>query len=378
MFAHIFKYRLKCLLGGRAEIFWTLIYPIVLATFFSLAFSNLSKAESFKAVEIAVVDNTEFRNDQMFQSVLDSVSDESNEDSLFSVTLTTEEDAEARLDKNWIQGYIIFDNGPRIVVRSTGLQQTMLTEFMNSYLQTGSAYTAILSQQPKAHDSLQYNADKSYLEETETFGSGANSIVVSFYALISMSAMFGAFRGKVEVEYVQANLSPQGARMNLAPVHKLKIFSCSFVATILIQFISLILLVAYMALVLNISFGSQLVPVLVNCFFASIMGVTFGAMVAALVKTSEGVRLAILISISLFFSALAGMVYPSLKYIVTQAVPVMAYLNPANLISDSFYALHYYGVGSRFYLNNGLMLAFSIVFTLVVYLVTRRQKYASL
>ena len=108
------------------------------------------------------------------------------------------------------------------------------------------------------------------------------------------------------------------------------------------------------------------------------MGVTFGAMVAALIKTSEGVRMGIMISVSLLLSALAGMVYPGLKYIVTEAVPIMAYINPANLISDAFYALFYYGVGPRFYLNNGLLLAFSIVFTLVVYLVTRRQKYASL
>jgi hypothetical protein len=32
----------------------------------------------------------------------------------------------------------------------------------------------------------------------------------------------------------------------------------------------------------------------------------------------------------------------------------------------------------RFFLNNGLLLAFSVLFTLVVYLVARRQRYASL
>jgi ABC-2 type transport system permease protein len=166
--------------------------------------------------------------------------------------------------------------------------------------------------------------------------------------------------------------------MNLVPVHKLKIFSCSLIATILIQFVSLVLLVIFMALVLNISFGSQLVPVLFTCLFSSIMGVTFGAMVASLVKGSEGIRMAVLIPVSLILSSLAGMVYPNLKHIIIQAAPIMAYINPAHLISDSFYSLYYYGAGPRFYLNSGLLLAFSVLFTLVVYLVARRQRYASL
>jgi hypothetical protein len=40
------------------------------------------------------------------------------------------------------------------------------------------------------------------------------------------------------------------------------------------------------------------------------MGVTFGAMVASLVKGSEGIRMAVLIPVSLILSSLAGMVYP--------------------------------------------------------------------
>jgi len=379
MFGHIFKYRIKCLFGGRAEIFWTLIYPIVMAIFFSLAFSNLSNVGHFEPFEIAVVDNGEFRKDAIFRSVLDSVSDQNSDDRLFNMVLTTKDDADARLEKNLIRGYILFDNGPRVVVKSTGMEQTILTEFMDSYLQTGSAYMTILSRYPEAHSTLQsYPADKSYVQETNAFKSGTDSIIVSYFALIAMAAMFGSFRGNAEVESTQASLTPQAARMNLAPVHKLKIFTYSMIATILIQVASLVLLVAFMALVLNINFGTQLLPVLVTCFFAGMMGVSFGAMVASLVKSSESVRMGIMITISIVLSAMAGMVYPDLKHIVTQAAPPMAYLNPANLICDSFYSLFYYGVGPRYYLNNALLLAFSVLFTLVVYLVTRRQKYASL
>jgi hypothetical protein len=200
-------------------------------------------------------------------------------------------------------------------------------EFMESYLQTGSALMKILSHNQNAYETIRY-AEESFVRETNDYKAGADSIVVCYFALISMAAMFGSCRGKVEVENVQADLTPQGARMNMVPVHKLKIFTYSMITTILIQFISLLLLVAFMALVLGIDFGVRLLPVLVTCFFAGIMGVSFGAMVASLVRGSEGIRMGIMISVSIILSAAAGMVYPDLKHIVTQAAPAAAYLNP--------------------------------------------------
>lgn len=378
MFAHIFKYRIKCLLGGRADIFWTLIYPIVMAVFFSMAFSNLSNAGNFEPVDIAIVDNEEFRSDGNFKMAIGAVSDQNDDGRLFNVTITTKEDAEERLEKNMIRGYVVFDNGPRVVLKSNGIEQTILTEFMNSYTRTGSAYMTILSRHPEAHGSIASSTYKSFVRETNDFKSGADSILVSYFALISMAAMFGGFRGKADVENAQANLSPQGARMNLVPVGKLRIFAYSMLTTILIQFISLVLLIAFMAFVLNINFGSQLLPVLVTCLFASVMGVAFGAMVASLIRGNEGVRTGILVAVGIVLSAAAGMIYPDLKYVITQAAPVTAYINPANLICDSFYTLYYYGAGPRFFLNNGLLLAFSVLFTLIVYLVTRRRRYASI
>ncbi|NMA25117.1 MAG: ABC transporter permease, partial [Clostridiales bacterium] len=104
----------------------------------------------------------------------------------------------------------------------------------------------------------------------------------------------------------------------------------------------------------------------------------FGAMVASLIRGNEGVRTGILVAVGIVLSAAAGMIYPDLKYDITQAAPITAYINPANLICDSFYTLYYYGAGPRFFLNNGLLLAFSVLFTLIVYLVTRRRRYASI
>jgi ABC-2 type transport system permease protein len=379
MFRHIYLGRLRLLLRSKADVFWTLIYPIILAVFFTMAFSNLASADDFNPIPVAVVENEELNGQTAFLQTLHSVSDESsaNEEKLFHVTYTTKEAAEQSLSDGAVKGYILFDNGAHVVVKDSGFEQTFIKQFMDSVLQIGSSYRTIISADPAAASSIRYGGEQSYLSDGGTTSrTQANSIIISFYGLIAMAAMFGGFWGRKEVEDIQANMSPHAMRMNLAPVHKLKAFGSSVCAAITIHFLSLVIIVVFMALVLHVDFGAQLGAVLATCLVSSIMGVAFGAMVAALVKNS-GIRIAVMLAVSLALSSLAGMVSPSLKYLVTDTLPVLSYLNPANLISDAFYAL-YYGYNARFILNLALMLGFAVVFTLVVYLVTRRQKYASL
>ncbi len=379
MFKHIYFSRLKLLLRSTEDVFWTLLFPIILSVFISMAFSNLAGAENFSPIPIAVVENKEITGQTAFLQAIQSVSDDNdnNTDKLFHVIYTTKDEAEQSLRDNTVKGYILFDSGAHVVVKGSGVEQTFIKQFMDSIQQIGSSYRTILSTNPAAASSIRYSGETSFLSESGTPAmTQADSIAISFYGLLAMAAMFGGFWGKREVEDIQANLSPQAMRLNLVPIRKLKAFGSSICASITIHYLSLIVTVAFMALILDVDFGSQLGYILIICFFSSTMGVSFGAFVAALIK-NDGIRNAVTLAVSLALSAIAGMVNPSLKYLVTDSLPVMSYINPANLISDAFYAL-YIGYNDRMVLNIGLMLGFSVVFSLIVYLVARRQKYASL
>jgi ABC-2 type transport system permease protein len=67
MFKHIFVNRLKCLIRDKESVFWTLFFPILLATFFNLAFSNLTKQEDFNTINIAVINNEAYQNNESFK-----------------------------------------------------------------------------------------------------------------------------------------------------------------------------------------------------------------------------------------------------------------------------------------------------------------------
>lgn len=379
MFKHIFFTRLKCIARDRPLIFWTLIYPLILATFFSLAFGNLASADNFKSIPIAVVDSAEYQSDINFQTALRSVSDDNDNavQKLFHVSLLTERDASDSLRNGLIKGYIIFD-GMHIIVKESGIDQTILKSFLDNYLQFSSAYKTVLMGNPSHAKSIIIDAEKNFIQSVSPNNKPANANIINFYALISMAVMMGGFFGSKEIEDIQADLTSRGARLNMIPVNKMRAFGYSMSAAILIQFISLLILIGYLAFVLKVDFGRQIGYILLLCFAGSLMGVSFGAFIMAVVKGGSGVKTAIMIAISMLLSSVAGLQSPNLKYIVTHAVPALAYINPANLVTDAFYSLYYYTTYTRFFINVALLAAFSVVFFIVVVLTTRRQRYASL
>lgn len=382
MFSHIFVNRCKCLVRDKEMMFWTLMFPIVLASLFGLAFSNLSSEDRFSMINIAVVDNVAYQSNQTFQSALSAAADtrSSGEKGLFNVKLATREQAEELLKNNKIAGYIVFDGKAQLVVRESGINQTIIKEFLDDYTQRYSAISTIVKQNPNALPTLMAYAteNRNYLNEVSPTQAEPNTTLNYYYALVAMACLFGSFWGMKEISAVQANLSPQGARINLAPTHKLKIFGYSLCAAAVVHLVSILILIAYLSLILKVDFGGDLLYVLLACVAGSVMGVSMGALIGALITKKETIKSAVLVSVSMIFSFLAGLMMVDMKYIVTHAIPVMAYINPANLITDAFYSLYYFDTYNRYFTNIGLLFVLTVIFYLIVYLVLRRQRYASL
>ena len=55
MFFHNFKYTLKALFRNRMLVFWTFAFPIILALFFNMAFSDIENNEKLDIINIAIV-----------------------------------------------------------------------------------------------------------------------------------------------------------------------------------------------------------------------------------------------------------------------------------------------------------------------------------
>jgi ABC-2 type transport system permease protein len=375
MFLFNYRYRLKCILRDRQLMFWTLLFPILLATLFNLALSNISSAEEFIKVPVAVVENDELDANPSFTAALDDT------DELFAVQYTTRPEAEALLKDNQITGYIVFEPDLNLVVNRSGLNQTIIRGFLDDFMQSSATIVTVITENPTALDNgiiAGVSSRSEYLTAVSASQSNPDPIVNYFYTLIAMTCLYGGFLGLKEVVAIQADLSDVGARINLAPTNKLAVFMSSMLAATTIQLAELLILLAFIIGVLGISFGDQLSYIALTCVVGSLTGVTFGAFIASVIKKGEGFLTGILIASTMTMCFLAGMMYADMKYIVTTRIPILAYLNPANLITDSFYALYYYNTHTQFFTDILLLCGFTVLFSTITYFVLRRQKYASL
>ena len=378
MSLHIFGNRLKCLLRDKENVFWTMLFPILLAVFFNLALSNVNAGESFQAIKLAVVNNSSFHNDQALQTALDAAA--AGEQKLFELTLTSQEQAEQLLTEQKVSAYLLVDEEPVLVVSKTGIRESIIKSFLDSYLQTTAAVNTILQNNPNNPALLFQSAGErqNYLAEVTGSAADPNNILIFFYSLIAMSCFYGGFWGMREVTDIQADISALAARINISPQHKLKAFLSSLTASYLIHFSELILLLLFLRYVLQIDFGAKSGYVVLTTALGSLAGIAYGAFISALVKKSENMKVAILIGTTMYGSFLAGMMSQNIKYLVSQKFPLLAYVNPINLLTDAFYSLYYYDTFSRYFLNITILGGMTIAFCLGTYVIVRRRKYASL
>lgn len=381
MFWHNYKYRIKCIVKDKQMMFWTLLFPIILATLFNLAFSNLSSADDFSIVNIAIVKNDGYEKNKEFIDVINSISEGESDDPVFNIKYTSESYAKDLLSNNKIEGYIYFDKDINLVVKDSGINQTIIKSFIDEYKQTESTIKTIVKKNHEIiHDGGIENITKSedYIKEVSISKTKVDEKINYFYTLIAMACMYGGFLSLKEVSDLQGNQSAKGARISIVPVNKLKIFMASMVATTTVQVFNLAVLFIYLSFVLKIGFSNQLGYILLASFVGTITGVTFGTCLGVILKKKQGIKVGILIGFTMTMSFLAGMMYDKMKYIINSKIPILGYINPVNLIADAFYSLYYYDTTTKFFINIGILCILSIIFSTITYLAIRRQKYASL
>jgi ABC-2 type transport system permease protein len=367
----IFKYSFKSLLKDKMALFWMLCFPLILATFFNLAFSNLMSNESFEKVKIAIT------KDYAMPEGLDNAMNESN---LFDISYTTETEAKELLSDKKITGYIKNSNELELVILSSGLNQSIVKVFLDNYIQVSATIYSIIDGNPQLIQMgflENVSVNEKFTEDTPASDS-MNMIVIYYFALLAMTCLLSAVAGCNAISLVQANQSTLAARINVAPTHKLKAFLSMISATICFQFLSIIIAITYITQVLKVDFGDKLLHIGVLCLVGCFTGPMFGALFGLLVKLKAEVKEMLLSNICMVMSFLSGLMVLQMKYIVQEKAPIIAYINPANLITDGLYALYYYDTFERYFLNLTLLGSLGVLFCTISIMVLRRQKYASI
>lgn len=372
---HLIKYNLLVKLRNFSSTFWPLVFPLLLGTMFYFAFGNISDAD-FETVSVGIV--KEKQEDTLFLMYLNQV--ENNGKHLISTTELSYEQACSQLEDQKISGFYVVGKTPSLTVASNGISQSILQSVLSTY-ETGknTIHTIARTHPSGLWDGIRQMANRQeLLTQVSLGGRTINGTVQFFYALIAMGCLYGCFIGFGSTVSLQANITTLAARRCVTPTHKLKLILSEQIASFLLGYFDVIILLLYLRYILKLDFQGQMGRMLLISFLGSLIGVSMGIFVGSFGKMKEGIKIGIILGISMVCSFLSGLMNNTMKDLVEKTVPFVNRINPAALISDAFYCINVYDDMGRYYRNLITLAVMSVVLVAASFLLIRRESYDSI
>lgn len=388
MFYHEFKYKLLRVVRQKEEIFWVLLFPMILGICFTAAFSNINNTtENFHVIPVAVC-LKEGTQTSAFQVVMDALSEE-GEQQFLSVTYTDMNTAQKMLKEKSVQGIFTVDDDVVLSCASPdsgngnntdAMEQNILEAFLKEYRASQTALTKIAAKDPsRLADVLpMLDTNISYKKELRLTDGNMDIFLQYFFNLIAMACMYTSFAGSQIAIKNQANLSDIGARKCLSPCHKFVSVTAELLSCVLAQFFCIAANILFYVYVLKIDFGTRLSLLLFTASIGCILGVSFGFFIGCIGKMAEHVKFSILIAISMICCFLSGLMVQNMHTLIEEHCPILNRINPAALLADCFHTLNIYDVCQRYFNRIISLLFISAIFIIGGFLMLRRKTYANL
>lgn len=382
---HTIKYTTKDLLRNKSQVFWLILFPIILGTLFKVAFSNLGASESFDPIPVAIVleeSDSPASISEEFRKVTDALS-EKGDDQFLDATYCDSEKALKLLEDKKVDGILTASDTVELTLSAnmnTQLNQSILQSFVRQFNLSTAAITDVAMNHPdRLTDTLAaMNADTSFNRGESLSASSGDTYIQYFYNLLAMVCMFCSMSGIYISLQNQGNLSDLGARRNLSPTPKLQSILGQFTAYAIVNFVCIMIGFLYINVGLKIDMTLHLPLVILTLFISSLAGCSFGFFIGSLGHMSENTKNGIAVSISMLCCFLSGLMVGSMRIIIDAACPFINYINPAALITDSLYCLANFDNYTRYTRDMVSLVIFTVLLLLGGFLFTRRKRYASL
>ena len=383
MFFHNFKYTLKTLFRKKTLMFWTFAFPLFMATFFNMAFANIIEDDQLKIIDIAIINNDEFNNNMLYKETFKTLSDKDNEDRLFKIKYTTKDKAKKLLEDGKIEGYLeLKDNEPKLTFQANGINQTIIKYVVDEIHDTEKMIMTMQIDYSKGLDDIS-NKINDYLNTNEIklenkASNNLDYMMIEYYTLIAMTCLYAGSIGMIAIGETLPYLKGNGKRTTISPAKKSSIVFSSVLASFIVQLLTLGLLYLYTIFVLNVNYGDDIAYIILLSLVGSLAGISLGLLLGTHLKSSENTKTGIMIAITMAGCFFAGMMGVGMKYVIDKNLPLLNLINPANMITDGFYALYYYTSYNRYWFNITSLLVFSSIAIVLSCIKIGRVRYDSI
>ncbi len=390
MFWHLYKYRVKVLLKNKYLLFWLGLFPIILGTFFNMAFSDISEmTEHIDAINVVVTADEKSENepekiverDEAFATFLETMEDRE----YFNITYAEYENAMTSLSEDKADGVLVVspkESGTEmsIVFAGSGMNQTILKNIINTYKHGASVIEDTMKNNPQAIGDVinKLYSDVKLKKDLTTTAKNMDTFNQYYFALFAMTCMFGASFGMFNTEHCQADQSAVGIRRASSPTKKMMMVLSEYLAAVTIIELLFMILVVYLTVVLGVDLGDRYGLIILASFVSSLMGVALGYFFGVILKCRQSIKEGAMMAVIMFLNFLAGLMMGNMKYIIEKACPIVNRINPAAIISDCFYSICAYNDTDMYFRCIISTAIWTVVLAVASIFVLRREKYANL
>ena len=377
-----FKYALLRLMRNKANLFWILVFPIVLGCFFKIAFSNITASESFHTIPVAVVEGDN-ADATAFHTMIEQLSGDS-EDAMLSATFCDDKKARTLLEKGKVDGIFYTTDTVELAVNSdlsdASINQSILQSLLTQYYLNRDLIVQILTTNPGNIESLVDSIGQSVdtRKEVSLTRNNTDTYDQYFYNLIAMACLYTAMGGINLAINNSANLSSLAARKTIAPAKRAALIGTELLANSLVEPLLNMVSFLFIDTVLGVHMTTHLGLALLTILISTTFSITFGMFLGCVGPKSEGGKTGLMFAVVMPLCFLSGLMMGNMRMVVEKYAPFVNRINPAALISDSFYALNNYDTLTRYTGNILTLLLMTVLFLIISILVTRRKTYASL
>ena len=345
------EYTIKSMFREKAFVFWTILYPIILCSFFYLAFGSLLTEKPIRfAVGIAP--------DNELAGILQNID-------VLELKEYPAEKAEEALKAKEITAYVTGDM--KVLVAKSGVGQTTVQNIVTALKQF--FYLFANGANPNGID-----FDKSYIKVKSQ---SVPPYATIFYTLFGMFCFYGFFGGVQILDSFQADVSELGKRMTVSPVKKGPYIFRGLAAVVGVNVLANLLLIAYLEWVLKIHLFTEYSTSISLILAGNLVGITMGSWLGSSSRLSPQLKTGLGIGIPLFLSALSGMMSIEIKTLIMRHLPWLDQINPVSIITSGLYRINL--LGNHNYYGRGIfiLLGLSAVFALLSVRALRRRSYDS-
>ncbi len=373
---HLIKYQFIHTVREWSTMFWALAFPIILGSLFYVSVGNGDMGEGLKSLRTAVVEEAEASaGKESFLAFLEELDGD-----VIKTEQMEEKEALAKLKADEIEGVFYAGKEPGLTVAKSEMEQNILEALLDTYQKNAKVMQTVGEKHPEALGAAA-DALKEWEETTQEVSVGGRTLdsnISYFFALIAYAALSGLYLGIQSCCDSQPNLSALGARRCITPTHKLKMVLCSFFILFFIQFINVMILTGVLRFLFHIDLGGNVAGMILINLLGSMIGVSIGILIGSISHLQIGMKMGFGVFFTLFSAFLAGLMFGNMKNLIEQRCPIVNRINPAAVLSDSYYCMAVYNDTSRMARNLLILAVMCTVCVGASFLVIRRERYDSI